>query len=124
MREAGLPAADQDAPSSLSARGLSNPPRPAATRACPGARGARDRVSARTANACDHDVARDRRQDNRVAARGIDKQAGQGKLWLSAGDVFLRMSPADVSPPLHAKSALAVAARCLWGDQVVMGHAD
>ena len=37
-----------------------------------------------------------RRQDNRVAARGVDKQAAHGKLWLSAGDVFLRMSPADV----------------------------
>jgi hypothetical protein len=41
-----------------------------------------------------------RRQDNRVAARGIDKQPSSSKLWMSAGDVFLRMPANDVSPSL------------------------
>lgn len=36
----------------------------------------------------------DRRQDNRVAARGIDHEKNH-KLWMSSGDVFLRMSTAD-----------------------------
>ena len=37
----------------------------------------------------------DRRQDNRVAARGIEKELRHSKVWMSAGDVFLRMSRAD-----------------------------
>ena len=38
-----------------------------------------------------------RRQDNRVAARGMQKEICQNKLWMSAGDIFLRM-PAEEVP--------------------------
>jgi hypothetical protein len=36
-----------------------------------------------------------------VAARGIDKQNSKNKLWLSAGDVFLRMPADEVAASPH-----------------------
>ena len=37
-----------------------------------------------------------RRQDNRVAVRGVDKlPSSEHKLWLAAGDIFLRMPRDD-----------------------------
>lgn len=47
-----------------------------------------------------------RRQDNRIAARGVDKlPVSERNLWLSAGDVFLRMGRDDAKESMKRDDA-------------------